>query len=541
MSVACHSAHLSEHGHSDVHVFGESLMHWADVLAGELLKKQTKHVLATGITPSGPIHIGNMREILTTDAVYRCLVEKGGDAEFIYICDDYDPLRKVYPFLPSSYEPYVGKPLSEIPCPCGDHKSYAEHYLVSFLGSLHTIGVNPRVYRASEMYYNGEYTESIQIALENTTKIKNILETVSGRKLPKEWLPYNVKCETCGRLSTTHPSLYEYPSVEYSCECGHTGEVDIRKGGQGKLPWRVDWPARWRMLGVTFEPCGKDHATVGGTRETGAKISEEVYNYPHPGLLVYEFILLKGMGAMHSSKGTAVSGEEMLQMTPPEVLRFLIMRNQPSRHIVFDSGLGLLTLVDEYDKEEEVYFGKEEEMKGMKEFKKIYELSQPYHIPQTMPLHLPYRHLVTLNQIAKTWPEVKEILMRTGQLPKKLKKEDEEHLQQRAEHVRYWLANFAPAEVKFQVQEKLPDITLTSEQKRVLTLLKERIPSLSWDPETIHTTIYAISEENSIPIKTAFNAIYQILLGQEKGPRAGFFLSNLPKEFVLSRVTEAVK
>ncbi len=541
MSVACHSAHLSEHGRSDVHVFGESLMHWADVLAGELLKKQTKHVLATGITPSGPIHIGNMREILTTDAVYRCLVEKGGDAEFIYICDDYDPLRKVYPFLPSSYEPYVGKPLSEIPCPCGDHKSYAEHYLFSFLGSLHTIGVNPRVYRASEMYYNGEFTESIQIALENTTKIKNILETVSGRKLPKEWLPYNVKCETCGRLSTTHPRLYEYPSVEYSCECGHTGEVDIRKGGQGKLPWRVDWPARWRMLGVTFEPCGKDHATVGGTRETGAKISEEVYHYPHPGLLVYEFILLKGMGAMHSSKGTAVSGAEMLQMTPPEVLRFLIMRNQPSRHIVFDSGLGLLTLVDEYDKEEEVYFGKEEEMKGMKEFKKIYELSQPYHIPQTMPLHLPYRHLVTLNQIAKTWPEVKEILIRTGQLPKKLKKEDEEHLQQRAEHVRYWLANFAPDEVKFQVQEKLPDISLTSEQKRVLTLLKERIPSLSWDPETIHTTIYAISEENSIPIKTAFNAIYQILLGQEKGPRAGFFLSNLPKEFVLSRVTEAIK
>jgi lysyl-tRNA synthetase class 1 len=244
---------------------------------------------------------------------------------------------------------------------------------------------------------------------------------------------------------------------------------------------------------------------------------------------------------MHSSKGTAVSGEDMLRMTPPEVLRFLIMRNQPNRHIVFDSGLGLLTLVDEYDKEEEVYFGKEAEIKGMKEFKKIYELSQPYHIPQTMPLHLPYRHLVTLNQIAQTWPEVKEILLRTGQLPKKLKQEDEEHLKQRAEHVRYWLANFAPAEVKFQVQETLPALTLSLEQKKVLTIFKERIPSLTWDPETIQNTIYAISEENRIPIRTAFNAIYQMLLGQEKGPRAGYFLSNLPKEFVLSRLTEAVK
>jgi lysyl-tRNA synthetase class 1 len=266
-----------------------------------------------------------------------------------------------------------------------------------------------------------------------------------------------------------------------------------------------------------------------------------VYNYPHPGLLVYEFIMLKGQGAMHSSKGTAVSGEEMLQMTPPEVLRFLIMRNQPNRHIVFDSGLGLLTLVDEYDKEEEVYFGKETEIKGMKEFKKTYELSQPYHIPLTMPLHLPYRHLVTLNQIAKTWPEVKEILVRTEQIPKKLKKDDEEHLRQRADHVRYWLATFAPAEVKFEVKETLPKITLAKEQQTVLTLLKEKIPNLPWEPEAIHNAIYEISEETKIPIKTAFSAIYQVILGQEKGPRAGFFLSNLQKQFVLSRVTEAVK
>jgi lysyl-tRNA synthetase class 1 len=391
------------------------------------------------------------------------------------------------------------------------------------------------------MYTKGEYNESIQIALENTTKIRSILEMLSGRKLPKDWLPFNVKCERCGRLSTTHPALYEYPMVEYTCECGHSGEVDIRKGGQGKLPWRVDWPARWKMLGVTFEPCGKDHATVGGTRETGAKISEDVYHYPPPGLLVYEFILLKGMGAMHSSKGTAVSGEEMLQMTPPEVLRFIIMRNQPNRHIVFDSGLGLLTLVDEYDKEEEVYFGKEEELKGMKEFKKIYELSQPYHIPKTMPLHLPYRHLVTVVQIAKTWSEVQEILTRTGQLPEKLKKEDEDHLRERADHVRFWLANFAPDDVKFEIQDTLPNVTLTTDQRTVLVAFKDKIPRLSWDPEKIHSTIYEISEEHNIPIKTAFQAIYQILLGQEKGPRAGYFLSNLPKEFVLTRVTEAVK
>ena len=96
-------------------------MHWSDVLAEELLKEEKKQVLATGITPSGPIHIGNMREVLTTDAVYRSVLEKGGKADLIYIADDFDHLRKVYPYLPKIYEKYIGIPISEIPCPCGKH------------------------------------------------------------------------------------------------------------------------------------------------------------------------------------------------------------------------------------------------------------------------------------------------------------------------------------------------------------------------------------------------------------------------------------
>jgi lysyl-tRNA synthetase class 1 len=158
-----------------------------------------------------------------------------------------------------------------------------------------------------------------------------------------------------------------------------------------------------------------------------------------------------------------------------------------------------------------------------------------------MPLHLPYRHLVTLVQIGKTWDLVKEILIRTKQISKKLKKEDEEHLRQRTEHVRYWLDKFAPDEVKFEVKEELPKMTLTKEQQTVLSIFKEKIPDLSWEPEAIHNAIYEISEETKIPIKTAFSAMYQVILGQEKGPRAGFFLSNLEKQFVRERVTEAVK
>ena len=168
-------------------------MHWADVLAEELLKDDKKNVLATGITPSGPIHIGNMREVLTTDAVFRAVIKKGGDAEFIYIADDFDNLRKVYPFLSKTYEKYVGMPLSEIPCPCGKHKNYADHYLFAFLDSLKELGINPIVYRANEMYKSGMFKEAIQIALDNTDKIKEIIENVSKRQLPKNWIPFNIR------------------------------------------------------------------------------------------------------------------------------------------------------------------------------------------------------------------------------------------------------------------------------------------------------------------------------------------------------------
>jgi lysyl-tRNA synthetase, class I len=515
-------------------------MHWADVLAEELIHDGMKHVLATGITPSGPIHIGNMREVLTTDAVYRALIKRDADVEYVYIADDYDHLRKRYPYLPESYEQHIGKPISEIPCPCGNHESYADHYLSDFLRSLEEIGIHPRVYRAKEMYTNGLYSEYIQTSLAHIEEIRTIIETISKRTLPKNWIPFNVQCEQCKRMTTTKPLLYDYPSIDYNCSCGHTGSVDIRKGGVGKLPWRLDWPARWKMLQVTFEPFGKDHATVGGARQTGERIVQDIFQYPAPKYVVYEFIMLKGKGAMHSSKGTGLSASEMLQMTPPEVLRFLIMKNQPNKHISFDPGLGLLSLVDEYDQFERVFFGTEEKIKGMKDLDIIYELSQPYTIPTRLPEQVPYRHLVTLTQIAETWQELLDILHRTHQIPESLDKDDEKRLRQRRSHVLYWLQHFAPSALTFKVKKQLPSVTLTKDQKTLLEAFIKRTDDIAWSADDIHNLIYKISEEHHLPAATAFAAMYQILLDQEKGPRIGYFLSNLDKTFVLKRFQEAI-
>ena len=516
-------------------------MHWAEVIADELKKTNTKQVLATGITPSGPIHIGNMREVLTTDAVYRSLIAKDVDASFIYIADDFDHLRKVYPYLPKSYEQYVGQPISEIPCPCGKHDSYADHYLFAFLDSLEEVGIKPEVYRASEMYQQGMYEDAIKTALDETPRIRKIIETISKRTLPKHWLPFNIRCEQCNRVTKTIPVLYEYPYVEYTCDCGFEGKADIRKGGVGKLPWRVDWPARWNILNVTFEPFGKDLGTTGGARETGEHIVKEIYDYPAPAYTMYEFILLKGKGAMHSSKGTALSAGEMLKMTPPEVLRYLIMNHQPNKHLTFDPGFGLLTLVDDYDQLERVYFDEEEEIKGMKDLDTVYELSQPTEIPTQIPIQIPYRHLVTIVQISNDWEEIQNMLQRSNQLPETITENDKKRLQQRIEHVCYWLDHFAPNAITFSVKKQLPDQPLTKEQQTVLRSFLEKATNLTWDPEIIHNTIYGIAENQRISPKVAFQSIYTVILGQKKGPRVGYFLSNLKKEFVINRFKEAVK
>ena len=512
-------------------------MHWADVTAQKLLQQGDSHVLATAITPSGPIHVGNMREVLTTDAVTRAVVDAGGEAELIYIGDTFDPLRKVYPFLPDSYEEHVGRPLSEISCPCGGHDSYAQHFLQPFLTSLEELGIKPTVYLAHELYGQGRYNEAIHTALDHADDIRQILNSIAGRDLPEGWMPFTVRCPACGRLAgevTTH----DWPHISYQCaSCDDTGNVNAKDGSIGKLPWRVDWPARWQMFDVTFEAFGKDHAAAGGSWDTGQAIVRDVFRHAPPMPLVYEFIHLKGKGAMHGSTGTAIAAEDMLQLTPPEVLRFLLMKTEPSRHIEFDAGYGLLDLVDEYDRYERAYYDMEDV--ELKEGERIYELSQPSGTPpDDMPVQVPYRHLVTVAQIADSFEGMLAILRRNNEIDK-LSSHGREKLRERWDRVRYWLDNYAPEAVQFEVQRSLPDVELSENQQRFLTTLSHKMDDMAWDAEVIHQAVYDAAEHHGLSAGKAFQALYLVLLGQKKGPRAGYFIHSLGREFMLQRLHEA--
>ncbi|MBC7114111.1 MAG: lysyl-tRNA synthetase, class [Archaeoglobi archaeon] len=490
-------------------------IHWADVIAEEL--KGRPHVISTGITPSGPIHIGNMREILTGDAILRALKDAGEQAKLIYIADDFDPLRKRYPFLPESYEEHVGKPLSRIPDPEGCCDNYADHFLIPFLESMKELGVEPEVFRAHECYEKGMYVDAVKEALKRRDEIAKILREVSGRELPDSWSPFHPVCPNCGRISTTEVTGFDEKreTVDMRCSCGEETTVSMR---EGKLSWRVDWPARWKIFGVTVEPFGKDHATAGGSYDTGVRISREIYGYEPPYPVIYEWIMLKGKGAMSSSKGVVIEIREMIRAIPEEVLRYMVMRVKPEKHIDFDPGLPVLSLVDEFEE-------------ARRNNTREYQLSD---IGKKYP-DVPFRHIVTAVQIASDLDGVMEVLRRGGY------EDDREAIQRMVEKAKYWLERFAPPEVKFEVKKELPESAknLPDDLKRALGVLSERFEEIEWEAERIHREIYSVAEELNIRAPKIFQAIYLSILDKKSGPRAGWFLMSLGRDFVVRRLQEA--
>lgn len=503
---------------------GGETRHWADAAAEAAIATGRPVVLSSGISPSGEIHIGNMREVLTADAVFRAVTERGVPATFNYVADNFDPLRRVYPFLDAAaYEPRIGRPLSEIPCPCGRHPSYAEHFLLPFLDSLATLRVAVAVLRADAMYKSGRMNRVIVQALEGRDRIAAILRELTGKEVAEDWSPYNPLCPACGRI--THARVTGYSAadqtVSYECECGASGTVPM--AGGGKLTWRVDWPARWAMLGVTVEPFGKDHATRGGSYDTGVRISREVFGYEPPFPIAYEWISLKGQGDMSSSKGNVLSIAQALELAPPEVLRYLVMRERPQRTITFDPGLPLLQLVDEVD-----------DATASGADSRALELSRAAGF---VPVGVPFKHLVVAAQVAQfDVARTEEVLARTGYTGL-----DRAAVAARLGYAKRWLARYAPDEIRFEVRDELPEEAraLDPDQKSFLSELAGRLRP-GQTGEAVHALVYELAQAHpaSKPARL-FQAIYLALLGKPRGPRAGTFIAALGPERCAARFREA--
>ena len=215
--------------------------------------------------------------------ISRAAKNAGLDVDFIFIVDDADPLRKVYPFLHEEYSKFIGHQIGSIPAPDKEGKpdinsfekggiSYADYFLNPFLEALGKIGVKPRIIKNLNSYQSGKFNDVSKIACDKAEEIKEIIERVSGRELPEKWFPWS-PLDSKGSLEGVEVTGYDFPLVYWKDSHGVEGESDITKG-EGKLPWRIDWPAKWAWIGVTCEAFGKDHGAAGGSYSTGREICQ---------------------------------------------------------------------------------------------------------------------------------------------------------------------------------------------------------------------------------------------------------------------------
>ena len=520
------------------------MKHWIENVADSLIGRDVpEHVIASGTSISGSIHIGNSCDVFIANAVTKALKNQGAPAEVIWIADDYDPLRKVpYP-LPPEYEKYLGIPYAHIPCPEGCCENFVEHFKKPFIDTLDDFGISLKEYSGEKMYKEGIYNDYIRIALEKAPRIREIFNKYREHPLADDWLPYNPICEECGRINTTFAYGYEDDIVHYRCNCGHEGSMDI-KSGKGKLTWRVEWAARWKILGITCEPFGKDHAASGGSYDVSSIISQEIFDYPAPYPVPYEWITLKG-DAMSKSKGVFFTPGQWLEIGKPETLNYFLFRSKPLKHKDFNPEMPFLDFIDQYDRVERIYYGSEEpaSSKEGEKSKKIYEMSQ-IELKDKMPFQPSYRFMTVAYQIADgDTKKVFGILKKNSQLPENmdnvdfenLDEEDLKNLEMRMNHVKNWLGTYAPEFVKFSVMKKIPKLPLGEDQTEFLLKLADLLEGKEYTAEGLHDEMYNLLTEMDMKPQKAFQAIYKIIIGKKQGPRAASFVLSLDNDFVVKR------
>ena len=491
-------------------------MHWTDTIVKKIIAikgDKDKYVIAAGITPSGTVHIGNFREIITVDLVKRALKSAGKKVRFIYSWDEYDVFRKVPKNMPKKemLKKHLRMPVVDVPDPFGKEESYARHFQVEVEEDVVRVGIKPEFIYQAKMYKSCKYVEGIKTALQKTEKIKKYLNKYRKEELPDDWLPMNGFCPKCGKDVV---KFYDYDGeygLKMNCECGENQDIDIRKAPFVKLRWRIDWPMRWEYEQVDFEPAGKEHyANPGGSRITANEMVEDIYNFEHPVDLKYDFITIKGTGGkMSSSLGNVITLRNCLEVYEPEIIRWLFAGTRPGTEFAISFDLDVLRIYEDFDKCERIYF-KAQEAKNEKDFetqKRNYELSVVDKVPKKMPLQPGFRHLTTLIQIYEG--DIDKVVEEIG---------DQERVRVRAECAKNWIEKYAPDDMKFKIvkKSKVKDKDVV---RKVVELVDDKISE-----KDLHEQIYTICKGANYEPKDFFKMFYQMLIKKDKGPKLASFL-----------------
>lgn len=526
---------------------------WVTRLADEVIAEAAERapgetiVCASGISPSGPIHLGNFREVITPHLVADEIKRRGVACEHILSWDDFDRFRRVPKGLvgvDDTWEQYVGMPLSSVPAPAGsEHASWAEHFKAPLRAALELTGIEVREISQTEQYRSGAYREQILLAMRERVAIDKVLDqyrtleaaaeakqraTGKGKrqdlqgaakqqKLTEEqaeaateaergsgaateddgsqgtagYYPFKPFCTSCGTDFTTVTDYDDQThELTYTCtKCGHSETVDLDTFTNGKLVWKVDWPMRWAYEHVLFEPSGVDHQSPGSSFVVGKDLAP-IFGWERPIGPMYAFVGIAGMAKMSSSRGGVPIPLDALEVMEPQVLRWLYARRRPNQSFDVAFGPELQRLYDEWDALVRKVEGGTAQAGDLAAH--LRSTSTATQVLPTTPRPLPFRTIASVIDVTQGDEEQTVRILTDLDPAEPVGSTDE--LRPRLDCARRWMLGYVPEEDRTVVRDG-PDearlAALDEQERESLRLLLEGLDQ-HWSLDGLTHLVYAV-------------------------------------------------
>jgi lysyl-tRNA synthetase, class I len=498
---------------------------------------------ASGISPSGPVHLGNLRELMTPHFVADEVRKQGAPCRHILSWDDYDRYRRVPAGFDPSLAEYIGRPLTAVPDPCGEHPNWAEHFKEPLRASLAALGVVVTEISQTEMYTSGAYTEQIILAMRRRADIGAVLgryrtkrtepdEDDAPRNAKGDYYPFKPYCATCGKDDTTVTGFDDATTeITYTCGCGaQHGPTPIAEVG-GKLVWKVDWPMRWAYERVTFEPAGVDHSSPGSSFTVGGELVKEIFGGEMPLHFGYAFVgTAGGSSKMSSSAGGAPTPADALEILEPQLVRWLYARRRPEQSftIAFNAEVG--RTYDEWDKLTATIADGSAAPASVAAYGRAAGTAEGL-LPAT-PRPLQFRTLASVADI--TAGDEAQILRILQDVTKPEPIATLAEVRPRLDCAQAWITSYADPADRTVVRRE-PDLdrlaALTDHDRTALKILNERMGD-DWSLPGLTRLVYGIPklqlglDIDAAPtpeVKAAqrvwFILLYELLVGRDTGPR----------------------
>jgi lysyl-tRNA synthetase, class I len=552
---------------------GGTEVEWVSRFADEVIAEAERRapgrpiVCASGLSPSGPIHLGNLREVMTPHLVADEIRRRGRDCVHILSWDNYDRFRKVPVGIDPSWAEHIGRPLSSVPAPPGStYSTWAEHFQGAMIEALAELGIEYHGISQTQQYTSGAYREQILLAMRERKRIDAILDRYRTKGRPATlrqegivdeadaaaaeaaaegtgaageddgaaaagYFPYKPYCSVCDRDLTTVTSYDdETTELHYTCACGHDETVLLREHDRGKLVWKVDWPMRWAYEGVVFEPSGVDHSSPGSSYVVGSQIVRDVFGAEPPIGPMYAFVGISGMAKMSSSRGGVPTPDDALEIMEAPVLRWLYARRRPNQSFKIAFDQEIQRLYDEWDAlERRVGEGTAPPTDAAAHDRAVRTSAGP--LART-PRPLPYRTLASIVDV--TTGDEKQILRILRDFDPTMPITSLDEIRPRLDRAQHWVATQMPADQRTRVRDE-PDVELLSSlsatERESLRLLLDGLDEY-WSLDGLTTLVYGVPKiqlglpldtkptaELKVAQRTFFALLYRLLVGRDTGPR----------------------